>query len=84
VWADPASALRDARKKELTLFLRWCLRLRRGKNDRKLKGIKKFKSLDTDWKSFLRHYEKITGEPMDDKLGRKMRKVGSNPGPSSR
>ncbi|KAE8130760.1 hypothetical protein BDV38DRAFT_291355 [Aspergillus pseudotamarii] len=74
LWANPASALREARKKELTLFLRWCLRLRRGKNGRKLKGIKKFKSLDTDWKSFLRHYEKVTGEPMDDALGRRMRK----------
>ncbi|KAE8414837.1 hypothetical protein BDV36DRAFT_298673 [Aspergillus pseudocaelatus] len=63
LWANPASALRDARKKELTLFLCWCLRLRRGKNGRKLKGIKKFKSLDTDWKSFLRYYEKVTGEP---------------------
>ncbi|PIG80606.1 hypothetical protein AARAC_007640 [Aspergillus arachidicola] len=74
LWANPASALREARKKELTLFLRWCLRLQRGKNGRKLKGIKKFKSLDTDWKSFLRHYEKVTGEPMDDALGRRMRK----------
>ncbi|BDD63414.1 hypothetical protein MAP00_008306 [Monascus purpureus] len=74
LWANPASALREARKKELTLFLHWCLRLRRGKNGRKLKGIKKFKSLDTDWKSFLRHYEKVTGEPMDNALGRRMRK----------
>lgn len=75
-WADPATALRDAGQKELTLFVRWCLRLRLGKNGRKLKGIKKFKALDTDWKSFLRHYEKLTEEPMDDALGRRMRKVG--------
>ncbi|KAE8413590.1 hypothetical protein BDV36DRAFT_286879 [Aspergillus pseudocaelatus] len=74
LWANPASALREARKKELTLFLRWCLHLRRGKNGRKLKGIKKFKSLDTDWKLFLCHYEKVTGEPIDDALGRRMRK----------
>ncbi|KAI2834294.1 hypothetical protein CBS11350_10827 [Aspergillus niger] len=73
-WADPAIALRDAGQKELTLFVRWCLRLRLGKNGRKLKGIKKFKALDTDWKSFLRHYEKLTEEPMDDALGRRMRK----------
>ncbi|KAL4810583.1 hypothetical protein BDV18DRAFT_127695 [Aspergillus unguis] len=73
-WADPASALREAGQKELTLFIRWCLRLRRGKDGRRLKGIKKFKSLDTDWKSFLRHYEKLTGEAMEDALGRRMRK----------
>ncbi|KAL4879841.1 hypothetical protein BJY04DRAFT_228777 [Aspergillus karnatakaensis] len=75
VWADPASALRIARKKELTLFLCWCLRLRRGKNSRKLRGIKKFKSLDTDRKLFLRYYKKVTGEPTDDKLGRRIRKI---------
>jgi hypothetical protein len=35
--------------------------------------------LDTYWKNFLRHYEQINEDPMDDKLGRRMRKVGSNP-----
>ena len=78
-WADPASALREAGQKELTLFIRWCLRLRRGKDGRRLKGIKKFKSLDTDWKLFLRHYEKLTGEAMEDALGRRMRKVETKP-----
>jgi len=33
-WADPVAALRTAGKRELTLFLRWCLRLQRGKNGR--------------------------------------------------
>lgn len=77
-WADPNIALRVAGKKELTQFLCWCLRLRRGKNGRRLKGIKKASALDTNWKMFLRHYEKINGDPMEDKLGRRMRKVGTN------
>ncbi|KAJ5950701.1 uncharacterized protein N7479_009114 [Penicillium vulpinum] len=73
-WADPNIALRAAGKREFTLFLRWCLRLRRGKNGRRSKGIRKASTLDTFWKNFLRHYEQINGDPMHDKLGRRMRK----------
>ncbi|BDD61669.1 hypothetical protein MAP00_006705 [Monascus purpureus] len=46
-WADPGVALRFAGKRELTLFVRWCLRLRRGKTGRRLKRIKKASALDT-------------------------------------
>lgn len=77
-WADPNIALRTAGKREFTLFLRWCLKLRRGKNGRRLKRIKKASTLDTNWKMFLRHYEQVNGDPMDAKLCRRMRKVRMN------
>ncbi|KAJ5871101.1 uncharacterized protein N7529_003454 [Penicillium soppii] len=80
-WADPNIALRAVGKRELTGFLRWCPQLRRGKNGRRVKRIKKASSLDTNWKMFLRHYEQVNGDPMDDKLGRRMRKVEMNPPP---
>lgn len=40
-WVDPKVALRAAGKRDFTLFLRWCFKLRRGKNGRRLKGIKR-------------------------------------------
>ena len=71
------AVLRVATRRILTEFFRFCLRLRTGKDGRRLPGIGKLSSLGQDWKSFLRYYEAATGVPLDEELGRKMNKVSS-------
>ncbi|KAJ6070739.1 hypothetical protein N7467_012058 [Penicillium canescens] len=73
-WKDPQHGLRAAGKREFTKFLYWGLRVKRGRDRRRTKGIKKASSLDTYWKMFLRYYEKTNEDPMPHDLGRRMRK----------
>ncbi|KAJ6144084.1 hypothetical protein N7471_003537 [Penicillium samsonianum] len=70
-------------------FLEWALNLRRGKNGRRLPGIKCKSSLDTFWKVFRLVYERSTSKKIGNQMNRRMRRVRgpflplpSWPGPS--
>lgn len=56
-------------------FLEWALNLRRGKNGRRLPGIKCKSSLDTFWKVFRLVYERSTSNRIDKQMNRRMRRV---------
>ncbi|KAJ5086714.1 hypothetical protein NUU61_008021 [Penicillium alfredii] len=56
-------------------FLDWVLNLRRGKNGRKVPGIKCKSSLDTFWKVFRLVYEKTTSDKIGKQMNRQMRRV---------
>lgn len=56
-------------------FLEWALNLRRGKNGRRLPGIKCKSSLDTFWKVFRLVYERSTSNRIDNQMNRRMRRV---------
>lgn len=56
-------------------FLEWALNLRRGKNGRRLPGIKCKSSLDTFWKVFRLVYERTTSNKIGNQMNRQMRRV---------
>ncbi|KAJ5974897.1 hypothetical protein N7481_008604 [Penicillium waksmanii] len=56
-------------------FLDWTLNLRRGKNGRRLPGIKCKSSLDTFWKVFRLVYERSTSKKIGNQMNRQMRRV---------
>ncbi|KAI2959645.1 hypothetical protein CBS147352_10781 [Aspergillus niger] len=56
-------------------FLDWVLNLRRGKDGRRLPGIKCKSSLDTFWKVFRLVYERETSNKITKQMNRQMRRV---------
>ena len=56
-------------------FLGWCLKLRRGKDCRRLEGIGKSSSLEVDWRTFQCYYENVTKSKVDDDDGCEVRRV---------
>ncbi|KAJ6112296.1 hypothetical protein N7523_002118 [Penicillium sp. IBT 18751x] len=56
-------------------FLEWALNLRRGKNGRRLPGIKCKSSLDTFWKVFRLVHERSTSNKIGNQMNRQMRRV---------
>ncbi|KAJ5938275.1 hypothetical protein N7466_001409 [Penicillium verhagenii] len=56
-------------------FLEWALNLRRGKNGRRLPGIKCKSSLDTFWKVFRLVFERSTSKKIGNQMNRRMRRV---------
>lgn len=58
-------------------FLDWVLNLRRGKDGRRLPGIKCKSSLDTFWKVFRLVYERETSNKITKQMNRQMRRVRS-------
>lgn len=56
-------------------FLEWALNLRRGKNGRRLPGIKCKSSLNTFWKVFRLVYERSTSKKIGNQMNRRMRRV---------
>ncbi|OKP09914.1 hypothetical protein PENSUB_4626 [Penicillium subrubescens] len=73
-WNEPQNALRGAGKREFTKFLYWLLRVERGQDRRRTKGIRRASTLGTYWKNFLRYYEKANEDSMPHDLARRMRK----------
>lgn len=59
----------------LYTFLDWVLNLRRGKNGRRLPGVKCRSSLDTFWKVFRLVYERATSSKIGKPMNRQMRRV---------
>jgi hypothetical protein len=58
-------------------FLGWCLKLERGKNNRRLKRINKASSLNTDWKNLRGYYQKLTKIKINDEDGSDVRRVSN-------
>ncbi|KAL2836851.1 hypothetical protein BJX68DRAFT_250307 [Aspergillus pseudodeflectus] len=73
-WRDPEEALRQASNNDLYRFLGWSLKLERGKDGRRNKGIHKSSSLNTDWKNLRGYYQKLTKIKIDDKDGSEVRR----------
>lgn len=59
----------------LYTFLEWSLNQRRGKNGRRLPGIKQKSSLETFWKVFRLVYERATSGKIEKSMNRQMRRV---------
>ncbi|KAB8227561.1 DUF3435 domain-containing protein [Aspergillus alliaceus] len=73
-WQEPEEALRQASNNDMYRFLGWCLKLKRGKDNRKLKGIHKSSSLMTDWKNLRGYYQKVTKIKINDQDGSEVRR----------
>ncbi|KAH2144417.1 hypothetical protein KXV68_005553 [Aspergillus fumigatus] len=73
-WGDPEEALRQVSNNDLYRFLGWSLKLKRGKNGRRNKGIHKSSSLNTDWKNLRGYYQKLTKSKIDDIDGSEVRR----------
>ncbi|KAJ5627605.1 hypothetical protein N7490_009833 [Penicillium lividum] len=72
---DPNNEYRRISIPILYSFLEWALNLRRGKNGRRLPGIKCKSSLDTFWKVFRLVYERSTTNKIGNQMNRRMRRV---------
>lgn len=59
----------------LYTFLDWALNLRRGKNGRRLPGIKWKSSLETFWKIFRLVFERATSDKIENRVNRQMHRV---------
>ena len=59
----------------LYTFLNWVLNLRRGKDGRRLPGIKQKSSLETFWKVFRLVYERAMSMKIEKSMNRRMRRV---------
>src|SRR5436190_23599087 len=64
-------------RRTLKAFFDWMLNQRRGKDGRRLAGIKSANTLGTYWKVFQLVHERVTGEKIEGKINRKMHQVGS-------
>lgn len=76
-WHEPEEALRQASNNDMYRFLGWCLKLERGKKGRRLKGINKSSSLETDWKNLRGYYQKLTRININDEDGSEVRRVSN-------
>ncbi|KAJ5248104.1 hypothetical protein N7524_012064 [Penicillium chrysogenum] len=72
---DPEQEFRKLSIVILHTFLDWALNLRRGKNGRRLPGIKRKSSLETFWKVFRLVFERATSEKIGKMMNRQMRRV---------
>ncbi|PGH15999.1 hypothetical protein AJ80_05342 [Polytolypa hystricis UAMH7299] len=77
-WDDPEVALCQASANDVHRFFNWTLgKLERGKNGRRLKGIRTTGALEADWKYFQGYYKKVTksqvGKEMSDEVRLGMR-----------
>ncbi|KAL1873654.1 hypothetical protein Plec18167_006171 [Paecilomyces lecythidis] len=59
-WKKAEIALHQATPDDIYRFLNYCLKLKRGRKGRLLKGIKKASSLRADWKTFRGYYRNVT------------------------
>jgi hypothetical protein len=60
MWNAPEQALRQATTNDIHRFFNYCMKLKRNKHGRLLKGIKKGSALRQEWKSFQGYYRLIT------------------------
>ncbi|KUL81310.1 hypothetical protein ZTR_09549 [Talaromyces verruculosus] len=65
-WSDPEVALRHVTTNDVHRFLNYCMKLKRGKDGRILKGIKKGSALTADFKSLQGYYRRITRTSFTD------------------
>jgi uncharacterized protein YehS (DUF1456 family) len=72
---DPQEELERVSVPILFTFLDWVLNLRRGKNGRRLPGVKCKSSLDTFWKVLRLVYENETSNKIRKQMNRQMRRV---------
>ncbi|CAG8891316.1 unnamed protein product [Penicillium egyptiacum] len=72
---DPNEEYRRLSIPILYSFLEWALNLRRGKNGRRLPGIKCKSSLDIFWKVFRLVFERSTSKKIGNQMNRRMRRV---------
>ncbi|CEO59611.1 hypothetical protein PMG11_04283 [Penicillium brasilianum] len=72
---DPEQEFQKLSIAILHTFLDWALNLRRGKNGRRLPGIKRKSSLETFWKVFRLVFERATSEKIGSQMNRQMRRV---------
>lgn len=79
---DPEQEFRKLSIAILHTFLDWALNLRRGKNGRRLPGIKRKSSLETFWKVFRLVFERATSEKIGKTMNRQMRRVRNEVTPS--
>ncbi|EQL33377.1 hypothetical protein BDFG_04532 [Blastomyces dermatitidis ATCC 26199] len=73
-WHNPKRALCEASDNDIHRFLGWCLKLKRGKDGRHLKGIHKASSFKGDWRSFRLYYERVTKNKIRDEDGSNVRR----------
>ncbi|EED20636.1 hypothetical protein TSTA_038420 [Talaromyces stipitatus ATCC 10500] len=59
-WSDPEGALQQAMTNNIHQFFNYCMKLKRGKDSRLLKGIKKGSAVTAEWKSLQGYYRLIT------------------------
>jgi hypothetical protein len=59
-WNDAEKALREVTVNDIHRFFNYCMKLKRGKNYRLLKKIKKASALRQEWKAFQGYYRMIT------------------------
>ena len=76
-WQEPEEALRQASDNDMYRFLGWCLKLTRGTDNRRLKGIRKSNTLETDWKTFCGYYEMVTKTKIDGNTSKEVRRVST-------
>ncbi|CAI7565337.1 unnamed protein product [Penicillium viridicatum] len=80
--ADPQQEFLKLSVGILYTFLDWALNLRRGKNGRRLPGIKRKSSLETFWKVFRLVFERATSGKIENRMNRQIRRVRIPPLPN--
>ncbi|KAK2742490.1 hypothetical protein FQN57_005381 [Myotisia sp. PD_48] len=65
IQSDPKKTLQLGVYKPLHRYFNWRLKLKKGIDGRRLKGIKKLSSLEILWKNFLRYYERSRGHSLN-------------------
>lgn len=59
-WSEQAEAIGLSKPNHDHRFLSYCLKLKFGRDGRRLKGIRKASTLYADWKNFRGYYRKMT------------------------
>ncbi|KAI1939195.1 hypothetical protein LOZ57_006155 [Ophidiomyces ophidiicola] len=73
-WNCAEEALRQASAQDIYRFFNWILgKLKRGKDGRRLPGVKVRDTLNTDWKFLLGYYKKVAERPMSEAMSKKIR-----------
>ncbi|BDD57413.1 hypothetical protein MAP00_002776 [Monascus purpureus] len=67
-WNKPTEAISLITSNDVHRFLNYCLKLKRGRDNRHLKGIKKASALKADWKSFRSYYREVTRQSINPEL----------------
>ncbi|KAJ6126308.1 hypothetical protein N7523_001920 [Penicillium sp. IBT 18751x] len=60
-WESAEEAIRQVTPGDVHRFLNFCLKLKKGKDGRHLKGVRKASALRLDWKMFRGYYKRVNG-----------------------
>lgn len=74
-WNKPTEAISLITSNDVHRFLNYCLKLKRGRDNRHLKGIKKASALKADWKSFRSYYREVTRQSINPELSEEINTV---------